>query len=177
VTEFDRKPWIEPYDGEWPTIAPSAWVHASAVVIGKVTLGERVSIWPQATLRGDENRITIGDDSNIQDGSVVHTTGGVSETVIGKRVTVGHKCILHGCRVGDFVLVGMGAVIMDNAEIGEGSYIGAGTLIAPGKVIPPRSFAYGNPVRVIREVGDRERGWIDHGWRHYVEQAAKYRAR
>jgi carbonic anhydrase/acetyltransferase-like protein (isoleucine patch superfamily) len=173
----ERHPSLEPYDGEWPTVAPSAWIHRSAVVIGQVTLGERVSIWPQVTLRGDENRITIGDDSNIQDGTQVHTTGGVSETIVGRKVTVGHACILHGCRIEDFVLIGMGATILDNAVIGEGSYIGAGTLVAPGKVIPPGSFAYGNPVRVIRPCGEREREWIDHGWRHYVEQAAKYARR
>lgn len=172
-----RPPAFEPYEGQWPDAAASAWVHRSAVVIGKVALGERVSIWPHATLRGDENRIVVGDDSNIQDGTTVHTTGGVSETVVGRRVTVGHNCILHGCRIGDFVLIGMGAVVMDNAEIGEGSYLGAGSLVAPGKIIPPGSFAYGNPVRVIRPVGPREREWIDHGWRHYVEQAAKYATR
>lgn len=171
-----REPIIQPYDGEWPAIAASAYVHPAAVIIGRVTLGEQVSVWPNATLRGDENRIVIGDESNIQDGTTVHTTGGWSETVVGRRVTVGHNCILHGCRIADDCLIGMGSIIMDNVEIGAGSYIGAGTLISPGKVIPPGSFAFGNPVRVIREVGDREREWIAHGWQHYVEQAGKYQS-
>lgn len=166
---------IEPFDGELPTLGPDAWIHTSAVVIGRVRLGARVSIWPHATLRGDEGTITVGDDSNIQDGSTVHMTGGLSTTTVGARVTVGHNVILHGCTIEDDCLIGMGAVLLDGCVIGRGSYIGASTLIPGGKVIPPDSFVFGNPFKVVRQVGPREREWIEHGWRHYVEQAAKYR--
>ncbi|MEZ4469390.1 MAG: gamma carbonic anhydrase family protein [bacterium] len=166
---------IQAFCGTTPALDPSAWVHPSAVVIGQVTLGPRVSIWPCATLRGDEGRIVVGADSNIQDGSMVHMTGGLSHTVVGERVTVGHGVILHGCTVEDDCLIGMGAILLDDCVIGRGSYIGAGTLIPGGKVIPPNSFVFGNPYRVVRAVGERERGWIEHGWKHYTEQAAKYR--
>ena len=167
----------ESFDGIWPTIDPTAWVHSRATVIGDVTLGAEVSIWPNATLRGDEGRIIIGPGSNIQDGSTVHLTGGMSETMVGARVTVGHNVILHGCIVEDDCLIGMGAVLLDNARIGAGSFIGAGTLIPPGKIIPPGSFVVGNPFRIIRPCGPREAEWIAHGCQHYIEQARKYRER
>ena len=168
---------IEPFDGHHPTLDPTAWIHASAVVIGRVSLNAHTSIWPHATLRGDEGAIRVGEGTNIQDGSTVHMTGGLSETTIGARCTVGHNVILHGCTVEDDCLIGMGAVILDGAVIGRGSYIGASTLVPGGKVIPPGSFVFGNPFKILRAVGPRELAWIDQGWRHYVEQAAKYQAR
>lgn len=167
----------EPFKGVWPTIHESAWIHESAVVIGDVTIGPDVSIWPNVTLRGDEGKIVIGAGSNIQDGSTVHMTGGESDTLVGARVTVGHNCILHGCVIGDDVLVGMGSLIMDNARIGDGCYVGGGTLVTPNKVVEPGQFILGNPHRILRAVGERERGWIDYAWKHYVETARAYAAR
>lgn len=171
------RPTIESHEGVWPEIPNSCFVHQSAVIIGRVTLGERVSIWPNTTLRGDEGTISIGDDCNIQDGTVVHMTGGESDTVLGSRITVGHNCILHGCIIADDVLIGMGSLVMDNVEIGAGSYIGAGTLIPPRKVIPPNSLVYGNPFRIVRETNEKQREWIQYAWKHYWENAEKYRAK
>jgi len=168
---------IEPFDGDHPLLREGAWVHSSAVVIGRVTLGRDVSIWPNATLRGDEGRIEIGDGSNIQDGTTVHMTGGRSETMVGARVTVGHNCILHGCIIEDDVLIGMGSIVLDNARIGRGSYIGAGTLVTGGKQIPPGSLVFGNPMRIVRQCGERETEWIDYAWRHYIENARKHAVR
>jgi len=165
---------LEPFDGTFPTLDPTAWVHASAVVIGRVRLGPHVSIWPNATLRGDEGDIVVGEGSNIQDGSTVHMTGGLSHSTVGARCTVGHGVILHGCTVEDDCLIGMGATLLDGCVIGRGSYIGANTLIPGGKIIPPNSFVLGTPYQVVRAVGPRERAWIEHGWQHYVELATKY---
>ncbi len=120
---------IEAFDGQSPQIASTAWVHELASVIGDVRLGARVSIWPGAVLRGDMGLIEIDDDSNIQDGAICHDTGDMSVTRIGKRVTVGHRAILHGCTIADDCLIGMGAIVMDNAVIGSGCIIGAGALV------------------------------------------------
>ncbi len=165
---------IESYEDADPEVPKSAFVHRSAVVIGRVTLGEEVSIWPNTTLRGDEGRIIIGDQSNIQDGTTVHMTGGLSETFVGARVTVGHNCILHGCRIEDEVLIGMGAIVMDNVVVGAGSLIGAGTLVTAGKIIPPGSLVFGNPMRIVRPVNEKEAEWVRYAWRHYVDNSRKY---
>ena len=143
---------IQGYDGHEPEVDADAWVHSSAVVIGKVKIGPDCSIWPNTTIRADEGRVIIGAGSNIQDGTTIHMTGGWSETTVGERVTVGHNCILHGCTIEDDVLIGMGTIVMDNVEIGTGSYIGAGTLGTAGKKIPPNSFAYGNPMKTQASV-------------------------
>ena len=168
---------IEDFDGFSPVISSSAWIHESAVVIGRVAIGDACSIWPNANLRADEGSIEIGAHSNIQDGSTVHMTGGLSVTKVGERVTVGHNCILHGCTIEDDVLIGMGTIVMDNAVVGSGSYIGAGTLITAGKVIPPNSLVFGNPMQIKREVNEKEAMWIQYAWKHYVETSGKYAAR
>ncbi|MBU0550565.1 gamma carbonic anhydrase family protein [Myxococcota bacterium] len=159
-----------------PQLGEAVFVHDSAVVIGRVTLGARSNLWPNTTLRGDEGEIHIGEDTNIQDGTTVHMTGGLSDARIGARVTVGHGCILHGCIVEDDCLIGMGAILLDNCQIGAGSIIGAGTLITQGKIIPPNSMVYGNPFKVVRQTTAQERQYIDRSWRHYVAHAADYLA-
>jgi carbonic anhydrase/acetyltransferase-like protein (isoleucine patch superfamily) len=159
-----------------PQLGEDAFVHPAAVVIGQISLGARASVWPNVTMRADEGPIVIGEDSNIQDGSTVHMTGGWTDTHVGARCTVGHNVILHGCTIGDDCLIGMGSIILDGVTIGAGSFVGAGSLIPPNKTIPPNSFVMGNPYRVIRECGDRERTWIKGGWAHYVVQAAAHRA-
>ncbi len=168
-------PNIEYFDGHWPVVDPTAFIHRTAVVIGEVVIGAECSLWPHATLRGDEGSIVIGAGTNIQDSTVVHMTGGRSDTYVGSRVTVGHNCIIHGCRIEDDCLIGMGAIILDNAVVGRGSYIGAGTLIPGGKEIPPGSFVYGNPFKIVRAVNTREVEWIDYAWKHYRETATRYR--
>jgi carbonic anhydrase/acetyltransferase-like protein (isoleucine patch superfamily) len=168
---------IEDFEGFSPVISPSAWVHESAVVIGQVEIGDECSIWPNANLRADEGSIQIGAKSNIQDGTTVHMTGGLSVTRVGERVTVGHNCILHGCVIEDDVLIGMGTIVMDNAVVGTGSYIGAGTLITAGKVIPPNSLVFGNPMQIKRATSEKEVLWIQYAWEHYVKNSRKYLSR
>ena len=168
---------IEDCRGFSPQLAATSWVHRSAVVTGDVVLAEHVSIWPTAVLRGDQGAIRIGARSNIQDGSVVHNTGELSTTTVGEQVTVGHRAVLHGCTIGANVLVGMGAIILDNAEIGEWSMIGAGALVTARTVIPPGSLVLGSPARVIKPMGAKQREWITHSWQAYhtlcLEQLAR----
>lgn len=168
-------PALESFDGHWPEVDASAFLHRTATLIGRVRIGADCSVWPHATLRGDEGEIVVGPGTNIQDNTVVHMTGGRSDTLIGARVTIGHACVIHGCRIEDDCLIGMGAIILDNAVIGRGSYIGAGTLVPGGKTIPPGSMVYGNPFQIVRPCGPREIEWIDYAWRHYRDTAAKYR--
>ena len=159
-----------------PQIHSSAYVDPAAVIIGDVHLKEGVSIWPTCVLRGDQGRISIGENSNIQDGTIIHATGGISTVNIGANVTVGHRVLLHGCTVEDWVLVGMGAIVLDNAIVGTGSIIGAGALITAGTVIPPNSMVLGSPgkvVRILRE-GEFER-WIVHGRDEYLRLASVYK--
>src|SRR5688572_25814735 len=127
---------LEPHEGIWPEVHPTAFVHRSAVLIGRVRIGPDASVWPHVTLRGDEGDIVLGAGSNIQDGCTVHMTGNRSNTLVGDRVTVGHNCVLHGCRIEDDCLVGMGSILLDNCVIGSGTLIGAGTLITGDKIIP-----------------------------------------
>lgn len=168
---------LQSFEGHDPRVHPTAWVHDGAWVIGDVTLDAGVSIWPTAVLRGDMNPIHIGEDTNIQDGAILHTTDNLSTTVVGKRVTVGHRAILHGCRIGDGCLIGMGAIVLDNAEIGPGCLIGAGALVTQRVVVPPGSLVLGSPARVVRPVNDKERSWIDHSWSIYARKRDRWRGR
>lgn len=163
-------------DQKIPRIAPSVWVAPNATVIGDVQLADNVSIWWQATVRGDNDPVIIGANTNIQDGSVLHTDDGIPLT-IGADVTIGHMVMLHGCTIGDGSLIGIGAVILNNAVIGRQCLIGAKTLIPEGKVIPDRSLVVGSPGRIIRELTDEDLARIDTGTRHYVAAAKHYRER
>ncbi len=138
-----------------PSVDPSAWVASSAAVLGSVRLGAEVSVWYCAVLRGDTEQIVVGPGSNLQDGSVLHADPG-QPCVLGADVVVGHRAVLHGCRVEDEVLVGIGAVVMNGAVIGSGSLIGAGALVPEGVVVPPRSLLLGAPGRVRRQTTDEE---------------------
>ena len=174
---------LEPYKDHSPLVASTAYVHPKAVVIGDVELGEGVSVWPCAVLRGDDGPIRVGAESSIQDGSILHMTKGDgpdavgAKCLVGARVVVGHNVILHGCTIEDDCLIGMGATILDGAVIGQGSVVGAASLVTTNKTIPPGSLLYGNPAKVMRPCGDKEREMIDHGWREYVERGAEYRER
>jgi len=161
---------IQPFSGHTPRIDPGAWVHPSAVLIGDVHLASGASVWPTAVLRGDMGPIRVGRDSNLQDGTICHDTTDLSETVVGERVTVGHRVVLHGCRIEDECLVGMGAIVMDNVVVGRGSFVAAGALIPPGRIIEPGSFVVGMPGRVTRQVTEREREMIEQGWRSYTNK-------
>ena len=162
---------VAAFRGIAPRLASGVFIAPSATVIGNVVLAEDSSVWFGSVLRGDVGAIAIGKRTNVQDLSMVHLTGGVSETRIGDDVTVGHGVILHGCSVGDRCLVGMGSLLLDNVQIGEDCLIGAGSLLPPGMVVPPRSFVLGRPARVLRAVSDEEVLLAVERARHYVELA------
>jgi carbonic anhydrase/acetyltransferase-like protein (isoleucine patch superfamily) len=167
---------IESYDGILPAIPASAYVAASADIIGRVTLGEEASVWYQATLRGDINEITIGARSNIQDNVVVHLADDYG-CHIGELVTIGHSAVIHACTIHNEVLVGMGAIILDGAVIGERSIIGAGALVTGGTVIPPGSLVIGSPAKVVRTLTEEEQAGVKTWAEKYVTVSRKYLAR
>ena len=158
---------IIPHKGRAPRIAASAFVASSADVIGDVEIAENASIWFQTVLRGDIELIRIGENSNIQDGSMVHTMLG-SPTIVGKWVTVGHRAVLHGCLVEDHCLIGMGAILLNNVKVGEGSIIAAGALIPENTLIPPRTLYMGVPAQFKRQLAESERRFIDAHATHYL---------
>ena len=161
------------FNGKVPKIGKGVFIASTAYVIGDVDVGDDVSIWPYAVVRGDEDSISIGRFSNLQDHVVVHTDSGI-KTIIGEGVTIGHRAIIHGARVGDYVLVGMGAILLNNAEVGEYSIIGAGAVVTEGTRIPPRSVAVGVPARVIRSVTDDDVRRIIENYKAYLELAKLY---
>lgn len=165
---------IESYKNFQPSLNPTAFCHQSAVLIGDIEVGAESSIWPNCTLRGDMGKIKIGTQTSIQDNTVVHMTSGLSSTIVGNRVTVGHNVILHGCIVEDECLIGMGATLLDNCKIGSGSLVAAGSLVTANTIIPPNSLVMGSPAKVKRLVNAGERKMIDEGWPHYVEVAKEY---
>ena len=162
-------------DGTAPQVAPDAWVAPDAQLIGRVVLEDMASVWWAAVLRGDNEEIRIGRGSNVQDGCVFHTDPGFPLR-IGADVTVGHKAILHGCRVGDGALIGMGATILNGAVIGEGALIGAGALVAEGKEIPPGALVMGAPGRVVRQLDAAAIARLRDSAARYRANAARYRA-
>lgn len=165
---------LRPFQGLSPTVPTSAWVAPSADVIGEVLLGEDVNIWYQAVLRGDVMPIEIGARTNIQDLAMVHATTGISRTVIGADVTVGHNAILHGCTVGDGSLIGMGAILLDNVEIGARCLVGAGSVVPPNKKFPDGVVLIGNPAKVVRETTPEEHAAFLESARHYVNLARQH---
>jgi carbonic anhydrase/acetyltransferase-like protein (isoleucine patch superfamily) len=163
------------FDGIEPQVASTAFVAASADLIGRVTIANRACVLFGAVLRGDTEHITVGEGSNIQDGVVVHADPGVPAR-IGSGVSVGHNATLHGCTIADNVLIGMGATVLNGASIGEGSLIAAGSVVLEGQVIPPRSLVAGIPASVKRELSDEEYHGVVANAEHYVALAEKYRA-
>lgn len=157
-----------------PTIHATAFVHSLAFVAGDVTIGPRVSIWPFVSIRGDSNTIEIGDDTNVQDGCVIHVDDGFP-TRIGKRVGIGHRAIVHGAEVHDDVLIGMGAILLNGVTVGSGSIIGAGAVVREGFVVPPNSLVLGVPGRIARETTMQERDRIAHTVSSYIELQERYR--
>ncbi len=156
-----------------PRVHPTAFVHDSAEVIGKVTLAKGSSVWPLCVLRGDEEPISVGPESNIQDLSVIHTRTG-HPTVLGKAVTVGHRVVLHGCRIGDGALIGMGAVVME-ARIGRECLVGAGAVVPPGFNAPPRRLILGVPARVARPLSSAELRGMKAGMEEYLRLSRVHR--
>lgn len=158
-----------------PNIASSAYVAPGAVVLGDVSLGDLSSVWYQCVLRADIQRITIGEGSNIQDGSVIHLASDVG-TSVGSYVTVGHKALLHACEVKDEVLIGMGAIVMDRACVGARSIVAAGSLVPKGMQVPEGSLVMGTPGRVVRSLALVEQGAIRLWAEKYISVAAAHRA-
>ena len=157
-----------------PEISADSWVAPNAIIIGKVKLEKNSSVWFNAVLRGDIEKIVIGENSNIQDGSVLHTDPGCPLTV-GKGVTVGHMVMLHGCEISDDTLIGIGSTILNKAKIGKNCIIGASTLVTENKVIPDNSLVLGSPGKVIRKVTDDEIKVICENAKHYVENSKRYK--
>lgn len=151
------------------------WVAPNATVIGSVVLGHNASVWFNAVLRGDNDLITIGDDTNIQDGSVLHTDHGIPLT-IGKGVTVGHLVMLHGCTIGDYSLIGINAVVLNGARIGKHCIIGANALVPERAEIPDGSIVMGSPGKVVKPVQEFHKAILHGSAQHYVENARRYRS-
>ena len=165
---------VEPACGP-PVVAPTAFVHPRASVCGWVTLGEKSSVWAGVVIRGDNEWISVGPQSNIQDMTMIHADPGMP-TQVGARVTVGHRAILHGCRIHDDVLIGMGAILLNRSQIGPGSIVGAGALVPEGVVIPPNSMVIGIPARVVRETTEVERMRIARTCQTYQRLAEAHRS-
>jgi carbonic anhydrase/acetyltransferase-like protein (isoleucine patch superfamily) len=166
---------IRSFQDHSPTLGARVFIDDSAVVIGRVRLGADVSVWPLTAIRGDVNDISVGDRTNIQDGSVLHNTSPSSTPpngfplVIGSDVTVGHKVILHGCTIGDRVLVGMGSIVMDGAVVEADVIIGGGSVVTPGKVLASGGLYVGSPAKRVRDLRPEELEFLRYSAQHYVK--------
>jgi len=164
---------IYPFKKLTPQLGLNVFVAPSADLIGDLRIGDNVNIWYGTVLRGDVNYISVGENTNIQDLSMLHV-GSNDPLIIGKNVTIGHQVNLHGCTIGDSCLIGIGATILDGAVIGENSVVAAGALVAPNKVYPPNSFIMGLPAKLIRELTAEEKIQYGHHYKGYLELASEY---
>ncbi len=173
---------LRKYNGIFPSLGHSTYIDLSSVLVGDITLGDDVSIWPFVAARGDVNTITIGARTNIQDGTVLHVTRKSEHNptgnalIIGEDVTIGHKCMLHGCILGDRILVGMGAIVMDGAIVENDVFIGAGSLVPPNKTLLSGYLYVGNPVKQIRLLKESESNFLTQSALNYVELKNEYLA-
>jgi len=176
-TQVPETPTMALYelDGVAPQLGDGAWVADSAEVMGRVTLAENANVWFGAVLRGDTEAMTIGRNSNIQDLSVLHCDIGCPLTV-GENVTVGHQVMLHGCTIGDNTLIGMQAVVLNNAKIGRNSIVGAGALVTEGSEFPDNSMILGSPAKVVRTLDEAAAAKLRQGAEHYVKNARRFAA-
>lgn len=165
---------IQPFEGIAPQIDKSVFVAPNAVIIGDTHIGARSSVWFSCVLRGDVNKIRIGSETNIQDGTVIHVDSRNYPTIIGDRVTVGHMALVHACTIGNDCLIGMKSCVMDGAVVESGSIVAAGALVTPGKVVPAGQLWAGSPAKYMRDVSDDERKWLAHSASHYADLAGKY---
>ncbi len=165
---------VRSYGDKMPRVGEGTFLAETAGLVGDVVIGARSSIWYGAVLRGDVFHIRIGDETSVQDNSVIHVTTGRSATLVGNGVTIGHSVNLHGCTVADRCIVGMGSIILDSAEIGERCIVGAGSLVTPGTRIPPGTLALGSPARPKRDLTAEELAWLEVSAKHYVELARSY---
>lgn len=162
-------------NGLKPTIGDNVFIAPSADIIGDVRIGNRASVWYQAVIRGDVMPITIGDETNIQDGSVLHGTYNKAELKIGHRVTVGHKVVLHGCEIGDLCLIGMGAIIMDNAKIPPRCIVGAGALVTENSEFEEGQLIIGSPAKAKRPLTEKELAFLDKSADNYLKYKEWYK--
>lgn len=158
----------------YPQIDSTAWIAPSADLIGNIKIGKDSSVWFGCVIRSDVNEVIIGENTNIQDLSCIHTDTN-TKTIIGDNVTIGHKVMLHGCTIEDNCLIGMSATILDNAVIGKGSIVGANSLITSGKVFPPRSLIMGSPAKVVKQLSQEDEEKLITHAKHYVEYKNEYR--
>lgn len=163
-----------PYGGKSPKIDKSVFIAPGSYIIGNVTIGKESSIWFGAVLRGDEGPITIGERTSIQENVTIHLYEEFP-TVVGDEVTVGHNAVIHGCKIGNRCIIGMGSTILDGAEIGEECIVGANTLITNGKMIPPRSLVLGSPGKVVRQLTDKDLQMIYESYKVYVQKGKEYK--
>jgi len=160
-------------DGNAPQLSEGAWVADSAEVIGKVHLHQNTSVWPKVVVRGDNDLLQIGEGSNVQDASVLHTDPGYP-LMIGKNVTIGHQVMLHGCQIGDGSLIGIGAVILNGVKIGKHCLVGAGALVTEGKEFPDGSMILGSPAKVVKTLSSEQMAGIEEIAGRYVKNAQRY---
>lgn len=165
---------ILPYKGKFPKLGEGVFIAPTASIIGDVEIGAHSSVWFNAVVRGDVYYIRVGSNTSIQDGSVIHVTTDTYATIIGNNVTMGHNVVAHGCTIRDGCLIGMGAILLDDCEIGEQSLIAAGTLIPMGMKVPARSLVAGVPGRVKRELTSEDLARMEENWRHYVDLKNDY---
>ena len=168
-------PLILPYRTVYPKIDPTCFVAENAVIIGDTTIGPDSSVWYNVAIRGDVNDIKIGARTNIQDGAVIHVSSTTQGTYVGDDVTVGHMALLHACTVGSRTLIGMGAIVMDEAVVGDECIIAAGALVPPRKVIPARQLWAGSPAKYVRDLTDADILMLKISAEKYVELAHEYR--
>ena len=166
---------IMPFRGVFPTIDPSAYIAPGVVVIGDVHIGAETNVWPGCVIRGDVNFIRIGARTNIQDGTIIHVTRKTGPTFIGSGITIGHKALLHACRLEDGSFVGMGATVIDGAVVESGAFVAAGAVVTPNKRVPTGQMWAGNPAKYFRELKPEELAYIPESASHYVELAKEYK--
>jgi carbonic anhydrase/acetyltransferase-like protein (isoleucine patch superfamily) len=176
MTAIRHRGLLRGFDGKQPRVDASTFIAETAVVIGDVEIGARSSVWFGAVVRGDMNAIRVGEETSIQDNTVVHVTENRNPTIVGARVTCGHNVTLHSCTIGDLCILGMGCVILDRAEIGDRCIIGAGALVTPGTKIPPGFLAVGSPAHAVRPLREEELEWLSESAAHYVRLLEKYAA-
>ncbi|MCQ8117242.1 gamma carbonic anhydrase family protein [Methylomonas rosea] len=173
---------IRAYKGKQPKVGKNVYIDEAAVLIGDVTLGDDVSVWPTTVIRGDVEAITIGYGTNVQDGAVLHVShaGDYSPQghplTIGKGVTIGHRAVVHACTIGDYCLIGIGAIVMDDAELGDYVMLGAGALVPPGKKLEGGYLYVGAPAKQIRALTDSEKTFLEYSAKHYVKLKNDYLA-
>ena len=171
---------IREFNNKIPVVGERVYIDEMATVIGNVTLGDDVSVWPSVVVRGDVERIVIGEGTNVQDGSVLHVThfGKFNDRgyplTIGKGVTIGHRAVVHACTIGDYCLIGIGSVIMDDAVLEDYVMLGAGSLVPPGKILEGGHLYMGSPAKKARPLSDQEKEFLEYSYRHYIHLKDEY---